>query len=310
MTGNPLGQVTNILSGKPKDLTATQTSGSAAGTAAGQIGLDGYLGLMDPTAYKGNIPGAQNPNVAQNQQYNMLTGMQSGYQAPGGYQDMYQNLSGANVQQIDAMDRSGGPASGYESPYTGRMIEGANRDMEDAMRMAGNMESDMAQQYSSGGPSSTRSTNEGISAKGNVGLKYADMKNKIRDTGYQNAMNWQGQDQNRNIQIANANNQSNLGFGAMNMNAANNDLNNRTNMANAFGNYGQNQQNQQNLADNFRYGEFNRMQDWKPNMLNNYMEGVRGTPWQTTQTKYGQGKSDLNNLIGMGVGLASNIDWS
>ena len=40
-------------------------------------------------------------------------------------------------------------------------------------------------------------------------------------------------------------------------------------------------------------------------MMNNYMQGVSGTPWQTTgtSTQTGQGKSDLMNMIGMGVGL-------
>ena len=122
---------------------------------------------------------------------------------------------------------------------------------------------------------------------------------------YDKGMNWMGQDQNRNIALAQANNQANLGFGAMNMAAGQNNMNNQSNMANQFGNYGLNQQNQQNMADTFNYGEFNRMQNWKPNMMNNYMAGVRGTPWQqqTTSTQYGQGKSDLMNLGGMAIGL-------
>jgi hypothetical protein len=38
-------------------------------------------------------------------------------------------------------------------------------------------------------------------------------------------------------------------------------------------------------------------------MLGQYGQMVAGGPWQSTQTKTGQGKSDLNNLIGMGLGL-------
>ena len=100
----------------------------------------------------------------------------------------------------------------------------------------------------------------------------------------------------------------------MNMNAAQGDMNNQMNMSNAFGQYGQNQQNQQNMADTFNYGEFNRMQNWKPNMMNNYMAGVRGTPWQQTSTtstmdnssQTGQGtKSNAEKTLGLGLTVKS-----
>lgn len=290
--------------------TTDTTSGSALGEGYGAYGLDQYKGMMDPTAYGGNVPGAQGPNAAQNQQYNMLTGMQTGYGSPGGYQDMYQNLSGANAQQLGPMSRSGGPGAGYMNPYQDEMIAGVDADMKKAMEMAGSMESDLSQQYSSGGPSSVRSTNQGYGAMGDVGLKYANMKRGIRSDSFDKGMGYMGQDQNRNIALAQANNQANLGFGAMNMNAAGGDMNNRMNMSNAYGNYGQNQQNQQNMADTFNYGEFNRMQDWKPNMMNNYMAGVRGTPWQNTTTststnnssQTGQGnKSNFEKTLGLGL---------
>jgi hypothetical protein len=40
-------------------------------------------------------------------------------------------------------------------------------------------------------------------------------------------------------------------------------------------------------------------------MMNQYMQGLNATPWQTTSTNTatGQGKSDLNNLIGGVIGL-------
>jgi len=37
--------------------------------------------------------------------------------------------------------------------------------------------------------------------------------------------------------------------------------------------------------------------------MQNYMAGVSGTPWQQQNVQTGQGKSDLMNLVGMGVGL-------
>jgi hypothetical protein len=76
-------------------------------------------------------------------------------------------------------------------------------------------------------------------------------------------------------------------------------------MANQYGLYGQGREQQQNMADAMRYREFGRQENWMPNMMNNYMAGVRGTPWQTTgtSTQTGQGKSDLMNLGGMALGL-------
>ena len=304
------GQATNILSGKPKDLTKTSTTtgGSKLGEEYGTWGMDQYQGMMNPTAYGGNVPGAQGPNAAQKGQYNMLTGMHSGYGAPGGYQGMYQNLAGQSAQQLGPMNRAGGPGAGYMNPYQKEMLAGVDQDMKTAMQMAANTESAMTGDYMGtnvGGPSATRSRNKLWGDQGDIGLQAAKMKSGIRGDSFDKGMNWMGQDQNRNIAIANANNQANLGFGGMNMNAASSDINNQMNMANLFGNYGLNQQNQQNMADAFNYGEFNRMQDWKPNMMNRYMSGLNATPWQitSTNTATGQGKSDLSNLIGMGVGL-------
>tara|TARA_R110002020_G_scaffold26817_9_gene86726 strand:+ start:3346 stop:4743 length:1398 start_codon:yes stop_codon:yes gene_type:complete len=303
--GQAFNQVTNILGGTPKNLTSDTygTTGTAEGQKAGQWGLDQYKGMMDPTAYGGNVPGAQGPNAAQNQQYNMLTGMQSRYGAPGGYQGMYQNLGGANAQQISAMNRRGGPDAGYTDPYTGQLIAGVDQDMKTAMQMAANTEGDLAQQYSSGGPSSVRSGLERFGAMGDIGLKAAQMKKGIRSDAFTKGMGWQRDDSRDRASDITAMNQANLGFGNMNMNAARGDISNQMNMSNAFGQYGQNQQNRQDMADTFNYGEFNRMQNWKPAMMDRYMAGVSGTPWQqqNRQRETGSGPSDLHNLIGTGI---------
>lgn len=301
MLKNIVNQATNILSGKPKALTKTSTSGTALGQDYGTYGLDQYKNMMERgvNAYGGPIVGAQGPNAAQTQQYNMLQGMYG--TVPGAVGAAVGNMS---PQQIAAMNRSGGPGAGYTSPYQDQMIAGANRDMEEAMRAAGNMESDMAQQYSAGGPSSVRSANQRYGAMGDIGLKYADMKNRIRDTGFRNAMGWQREDARDRASDITAMNQANLGFGGLRSNVAQADIGNKFNLANQYGLYGQGQQQQQNLADQFRYGEFNRQQNWEPNMLNNYMANVRNVPWQTKNVQTGEGKSDLNNLIGVGFGLA------
>lgn len=303
--GNVGTQLGNIFSGRPKPIEkrSTSTGGSKLGEEYGTWGMDQYKGMMNPTAYTGNVPGAQGPNAAQTQQYNMLTGMHSGYGAPGGYQDMYKGLSGQSAQQLGPMSRAGGPGD-YQSNYADAMKGNLKKDYGDALAM-------MQNQVGAGahGANAFGGTRHGV-AEGVGGAQamndYMKAATAIDADSYNKGMNWMGQDMNRNIAIANANNQANLGFGGMNMNAASGDMNNRMNMANQFGNYGMNQQNQQNLADNFGYGEFNRMQNWKPKMMNQYMQGLNATPWQTTNTNTatGEGKSDLNNLIGMGFGLA------
>ena len=309
--GNVGTQLGNIFSGRPKPIEkrSTSTGGSKLGEVYGTWGMDQYKGMMNPTAYTGNVPGAQGPNAAQTQQYNMLTGMHSGYGAPGGYQGMYEGLAGQSAQQLGPMDRAGGPGAGYMNPYQKEMLAGVDQDMKTAMQMAANTESAMTGDYMGtnvGGPSAARSRNKLWGEKGDIGLQVAKMKSGIRGDSFDKGMNWLNQDQNRNIAIANANNQANLGFGGMNMNAASGDINNQMNMANRFGNYGLNQQNQQNIADNFGYGEFQRRENWKPKMMNQYMSGLNAVPWQTNNetTQFGEQKSDLNNLIGMGFGLA------
>jgi hypothetical protein len=294
-----IDQVMNILSGKPKDLTKTSTTtgGSAAGTAAGQWGLDQYKNMMEHgvNAYGGPIVGAQGPNAAQNQQYNMLTGMQTG--AVGSA------VGNMTPQQIAAMNRSGGPGAGYMNPYQDQMLGGLQKDYGESLAMMKNRIGAGA-----GGANAFGSTRHGV-AEGVGGAKamddYLRAATGIRSDSYNKGMGWMGQDQNRNVAIAQANNQANLGFGDLRRRTAQDDINNQFGRSDRFGRYGLNRQNQQNTADAFRYGEFNRQEDWMPNMMNNYMAGVSGTPWQTehTTTSYGQGKSDLQNIIGAGIGL-------
>ena len=287
---------------KTNTSTSTTTGGSAAGEVAGQWGLGQYQGMMDPTAYGGNVPGAQGWNQSQQQGFDILSGMQ-----PGAVGTAVGNMT---PQQIAAMNRSGGPGAGYMSPYQDQMIAGANRDMQTAMQMAGNMESDMAQQYSAGGPSSSRSANQRYGAMGDIGLKYHDVKNRIRDTGFRNAMGWQREDARDRASDITAMNQANLGFGDLRRRTAQDDISNQFGRSDRFNRMGQFDVGQQNMADNFGYGEFNRMQNWKPNMMNNYMSGVRGTPWQTTSTTTGTdtssqmgqgGKSNFEKSLGLGL---------
>jgi len=127
----------------------------------------------------------------------------------------------------------------------------------------------------------------------------------IRSDSFNKAMDWQGQDYNRNIAIAQANNQANLGFGDLRRRTAVDQGMQDFGRSDRFNQIGMYDRGQQNMANMFNYGEFNRMQDWKPNMMNNYMAGVSGIPWQqqTSETQYGSAPSDLQNIIGAGLGF-------
>ena len=307
MLNRAIGQIGNILSGKPKNLTKTSTvtGGSLAGQEAGQYGLDQYKNLIEagPTAYTGMIPGTQGPNIAQQQQFDLLTGMRNQYGAPAGYQQMYQNMSQMGPQQLGPMDRSAGPGA-YSSNMSDALRTSAKKDYTDALKMMQNQIG-----VGAGNVNAFGSSRQGV-AEGVGGARAADdylaRLGNIDQSAYDRGMQYMGQDLDRNINIAQANNQSNLGFGNMRMAAARNDLANQQNLVNLFGGYGQNLQDQQNIGNQFAYNDFLRQQNYKPNMLNAYMGAVSQTPFQQTQTNtaFGQGKSDLNNLIGMGIGLA------
>mgnify|MGYP000105386914 CR=1 FL=1 len=109
---------------RSRSKTTTNYGGSAEGQAAGEWGLEQYQGMMDPTAYTGNVPGAQGPNASQIQQYNMLTGMQE--TVPGAVSDAVGTMT---PQQIAAMNRSGGPGKGYMNPYQDQLISGLEDDL-------------------------------------------------------------------------------------------------------------------------------------------------------------------------------------
>jgi hypothetical protein len=136
---------------------------------------------------------------------------------------------------------------------------------------------------------------------------YLTAATRIDADSYDKGMNWMGQDMNRNIAIANANNQANLGFGNMRMNAARgmSDPTNRLNVSNAMGNYGNYWDNKDIASKSWLKGNWDdrnaRVDQWG----RDYMAGVSGNPWQTTTTstgtQTGQGKSNFEKTLGYGL---------
>ena len=281
---------------RSRSKTTTNYGGSPEGQAAGEWGLEQYQGMMDPTAYTGNVPGAQGPNASQTQQYNMLTGMQE--TVPGAVSDA---VGAMTPQQIAAMNRSGGPGKGYMNPYQDKLIAG----LEDDLRRANIMGSGQIGAGASGA-NAYGSTRHGVAdavMTGENTRNFLRGATDIRADSFDKGMNWMGQDQNRNIAIAQANNQANLGFGDLRRRTAVDDINNQFGLTDRFGTYGDTQMYQGNMADQFGYNEFNRMHDWKRDTTDRYMAGVRGTPWETSNTtttnETGQGgKSPFDKAMG------------
>jgi hypothetical protein len=119
-------------------------------------------------------------------------------------------------------------------------------------------------------------------------------------------MRYQREDATDNLNRAIAMNQGNLGFGRLRKDVAQGDINNQFNLSDRFGSYGLNQQGQQNMADMYGYNEFQRQENWKPEMLTNYFAGVNQTPFKTeqTSTQTGQGPSPFDQALGLGITAA------
>lgn len=303
--GNAFNQVSNIFSGKPKNLTATTTQGSAAGEAANLWGIDQMKGHIagGPGVYGGNIPGTQGPNAAQTQQFNMLTGAGMDPQSFQNARGIAKNIASWSPDQIAAANRSGGPGGGYMNPYEANVIGGLKGDYKDMVQMMKNeIGVGAGDNFAQGGD--REKVAQGV-AGAQMNKDFMNQLASVRSGGYSNAMNWLGRDLDRDQTRQTQNITNAMAGKGLNLNAASQsqNINPQLAAANALGNYGLNQQNQQNMADQFGYNQFLRKENWMPSMLGQYGQMVAGGPWQSTQTKTGQGKSDLNNLIGMGLGL-------
>ena len=303
MLQNAWNQVTNILSGKPKELTKTSTSGSATGEGYGTYGLDKYKSMMAGGApvYAGPNPYAGGPNQWQQTQANTLGGLQSSYNSPTGWQAQYQNIGAQSPDQVAMMNRSGGVGPGYTNPYESQVVDALKRDSQDMRQNMFNQVGDGSNRNNAFGGERQAVAEAVGGAEINKDVM-AQLAN-VRSGGYSNAMNWFGQDQDRTARAIGQNNNANLAFNDQTLKAGQYDINNQMNFANAQGQYGNYQDNKNIMGDSWLKGNWDDQQSWAPTMMNNYMAGVSGTPWQKTNVQTGQGKSDLMNLVGMGIGM-------
>ena len=296
---------------RTKTNTTTTTGGSEAGEAAGSEWLQWQKDKMNKGApgYTGANPYAGGPNKWQQNQGQGLDTIGGQYGNEGGFwdqeQDIYGNVGGMNAQQLGPMDRSGGPGAGYMNPYQDQMLGGLQKDYGESLAM-------MKNQIGGGAGSANAfgGARHGV-AEGVGGAKamddYLRSATGIRADSYDKGMQYMGQDQNRNIQIANANNQANLGFGNMRMNAASRmgDPTNRLNVNNAMGDYGNYWDSKDISGKNWLKGNWDDRNAREDMWSKDYMSGVSGTPWQntstTTGTQTGQGKSNFDKTLGYGM---------
>ena len=295
---------------KTNTANTTSTSGSAEGQAAGQWGINQYQDMINSGAptYAGPNPYATGPNQWQQQQGETLGGLQDAYAGEGGYWDqaqgIYQNVGGMNAQNIGPMDRSGGPGAGYMNPYQDEVLGGLEKDYGKSLEMGVNQIGAGATGVGAFG-GSRHGAAEGVMGASAMD-NYLKQASGVRSDSYDKGMQYMGQDQNRNIQIAQANNQANLGFGNMQMNAASgmSNVDNQLNLSNAQGAYGNYQDQKDIEANNWLKGNWDQQQNRNDNYMTGYTNAVNATPWQNTTTssttgkQTGQGKSNLDKTIG------------
>ena len=304
---------------KPEEKTmqSTVTGGSQAGQDAGQWGLDQYKDMISagPTAYGGPMPGSQGPNAAQNQQYNMLTGMSSSI--PGAIGSAVGQMT---PEQVAASNRMGGPHAGYRNPYEEQVMAGFKKDYEDSLAMGLGRIGAGARNLSAFGGGTTDASGGDRHRVEDERMALGAQQNflnqaaNLRRTGYGDQMRYQREDTTDNLNRAIAMNQGNLGFGRLRKDVAGADIANQFNLSDRFGSYGLNQQGQQNMADMYGYNEFQRQENWVPEMMQNYFAGVNQTPFKTeqTSTQTGQGPSMFDKVLGLGLagaGAAGGMGW-
>ena len=264
---------------------------------------------MDPTAYGGNVPGAQDPNSSllnQLGQYDMLKGS---YAGPGGRWDtaycINKGVAGMGPDAYNIGDRSGGPDAGYINPFSKYMKLNLKTDFDEALAMMKNKVGTGA-----GGAGAFGGARHGV-AEGVGGARamedYTSATRGIDYDVWDKAMGYQYDDQTLQAKLAMQANQDKYNFGNLNLSATDrmSNIDPQMQLASGYGKYGLNQQDQTNMADMFNYGEFNRMQNWKPEMMNNYFAGMGQTPWQTEKTSTTGtsetgtgGPSDFDKLAG------------
>ena len=268
----------------------TRNTGYGEGYTYGKKGLDYGWDQLHSTdnVYKGANPFAHGPSEFENKRRATLGGLQNQYTGPGGRWDtaygVDKGVSGMSADAYNIGDRSGGPDAGYFDPYRGKMKEYMRGDYVDAL-------ADMESQVGAGayGANAFGSSRHGV-ASGVGGAKamdnYLRAATQMDSQAFENAMQWQNQDQQLQGKLAMQANQDKLGFGQLNL-------------AQAQGAVGESDWQKEMLGKNWLSGQFDKQLADKRQLYRDYMTGVDQTPWGTSETRTGfGGKSNLDKTAG------------
>ena len=306
---NIKNQGTEILSGKPKDLTKTSSTSNQGDQYRHDIAKQ-YQDMLAGgyNKYQGPNPYTSPQTTFQQAQATTLGGLQNRYGGTDGIWDQGANVAkevaGYDPTQINVASRSGGPGAGYMNPYEQQVIGGLKKDFDDAMKIGRhNIGAGATGANAFGG------TRHGVAESQmgtNLASNFLNQTGNLRRAGFSDAMGWKGQDLDRDqgIQAQNvANKLRGLGLNLTGASQMGN-INPQLNLASAQGGVGQYDQGMDIAGRNWLQQNWQNEQNWKPNLLRQYGNFANSGQWGGSQTAKGQGKSDLMNLVGMGVGLA------
>jgi len=164
--------------------------------------------------------------------------------------------------------------------------------------------------FGAGGANAFGGARHGV-AEGVGGAKaqsdYLRQATGIDADAYDKGMGWQYEDQNLQAKLAMQANQDKLGFGQLNLGAANQmgDISQQLNLASNQGIVGDRDANRKMMEKSWLQQNWQDQQSRGDQLYRDYMSGVQGTPWQQQTVTQGQGgKSNLDKTMGY-VGTAA-----
>ena len=285
-------------------------TGSTTGEGYGTRGLDyAWDQLQNNEGYGGPNPYAGGYNEMQQAQADTLGGLQGTYGGPNGrWNDAYgvnEGVAGMEADAYNIGDRSGGPDPGYMNPYRDTMKGYLAEDYKGALQEMQNQVG-----FGAAGNNAFGGARHGV-AEGVGGAKaqsdYLRQATGIDADAYDKGMGWQYEDQNLQAKLAMQANQDKLGFGNLNLGAANQmgDISQQLNLASNQGIVGDRDANRKMMEKSWLQQNWQDQQGRGDQLYRDYMSGVQGTPWQQQTVTRGQGgPSNLDKTMGY-IGTAA-----
>ena len=285
-------KITNPFSSERPNISRSGTI-TSSGQDYGKEWLDWQkdkIAAGAPT-YEGRNPFLVDDTRGITAQKNTLGGLQR--EMPGRWNEAYginkgvAGMTPATYEHIG--DRSGGPAGGYFDPYRDQMKKYMQDDYVDAL-------ADMESQVGAGayGANAFGGARHGV-ASGVGGAKamddYLRASTEMDSRAYENAMQWQLQDQNLQAQLAMQANQDRMQQGQLSLGATARmrDITPQLNLASQFGEVGEREFHKKMGARNWLQQNWKERQAREDQWMRDYMQGVQQTPWAKKSVQTGKG---------------------